>query len=153
MSDAGIVPWVDGLTIGRTLRETARKHPGRPALVFPQLDCRRTWAEFDHEVDATARALLGLGIQKGEHVALWATNWPQWVLLQFAAARVGAVLVNINPAYRSHELSYVIKQSDAVALFLIDKFRNSDYFTMVREALPELAGAAPGKLGLREFAR
>jgi fatty-acyl-CoA synthase len=154
MSDAvAAAPWVDGLTIGRTLRETARKHPGRPALVFPQFDYRRTWVEFDGEVDATAKALLGLGIQKGEHIALWATNWPQWVLLQFAAARVGAVLVNINPAYRSHELSYVIKQSDAVALFLIDKFRNSDYFAMVRDAVPELAGAPPGKLTSKEFPR
>jgi fatty-acyl-CoA synthase len=154
MSDAGAAaPWVDGITIGRTLRETARKHPDRPAVVFPQFNYRRTWAEFDREVDQDAKALLGLGIQKGEQVALWATNWPQWVLLQFAAARVGAVLVNINPAYRSHELSYVIKQSDAVALFLIDKFRNSDYFAMVREAIPELAASSPGKLASKEFPR
>src|SRR5262249_16242540 len=108
---------------------------------------------FDSEVDATAKALLGLGIGKGEHIGLWATNWPHWVLLQFAAARIGAVLVNINPAYRSHELSYVVKQSDAVALFLIDKFRNSDYFGMVREALRELAGAAPGKLASKDYPR
>src|SRR6185295_10657203 len=87
MSDPA-VPWVDGLTIGRTLRETARRHPDRPALVFPQFDYRRTYAEFDSEVDATAKALLGLGIGKGEQVALWATNWPQWVLLQFGAARI-----------------------------------------------------------------
>ncbi|MGE5191383.1 MAG: AMP-binding protein [Deltaproteobacteria bacterium] len=153
MSDADVSPWVDGITIGRMLRETARRHPGRPALVFPQFDYRRTYAEFDREVDATARALLGLGIQKGEHVALWATNWPQWVLLQFAAARIGAVLVNINPAYRSHELSYVLKQSDSTALFLIDKFRTSDYFAMVHEAIPELAGASPGIPASRNFPR
>jgi fatty-acyl-CoA synthase len=146
-------PWVDGITIGRMLRQTAKRHPGRPALIFPQFDCRRTYAEFDRDVDAAAKALLGLGIQKGEHVALWATNWPQWVLLQFAAARVGAVLVNINPAYRSHELAYVVKQSDAVALFLIDKFRTSDYFAMVTEAIPELAGASPGELASRNFPR
>src|SRR5262245_933548 len=136
MADVGIVPWVDGLTIGQTLRETARKHPGRPALVFPQFDYRRTWAEFDREVVTTAKALLGLGIQKGEHVALWATNWPQWVLLQFAAARVGAVLVNINPAYRSHELSYVIKPSEPVALVWIARLRSSDSFAVVHAAVP-----------------
>src|SRR5262245_11339696 len=115
-------PWVDGITIGRMLRETARRHPERPALVFPQFGERRTYAEFDREVDATAKALLALGIAKGEHVALWATNWPQWLLLQFATARIGAVLVTVNPAYRSHELAYVLRQSDAAALFLIDKF-------------------------------
>jgi fatty-acyl-CoA synthase len=153
MPDAGGAPWVDGITIGRMLRETARRHAGRLALAFPQFDCRRTYAEFDREVDATARALIGLGIQKGEHVALWATNWPHWVLLQFAAARVGAVLVNINPAYRSHELAYVIKQSDAAALFLIDKFRTSDYFAMLHEAVPELARDPAGPLASIAFPR
>ena len=64
-----------------------------------------------------AKALLGLGIKKGDHVAVWATNWPKWILLQFATARVGAVMVLVNPAYRTAELSYVLKQSDAVALF------------------------------------
>ena len=87
-----------------------------------------------------AQALIGLGIQKGDHIAVWATNWPKWILLQFATARIGAVMVLINPAYRTSELSYVLKQSDAVALFLVDAFRASDYFAMVNEAIPELAG-------------
>ena len=146
-------PWVDGLTIGQVLRETARRHGARPALVFCQFGYRRTYAEFDREVDEVARALIGLGIAKGEHVALWATNWPQWVLLQFATARIGAVLVTVNPAYRSHELAYVVRQSDAAALFLIDKYRTSDYFAMVHEAIPELAASPPGKLKTSEFPR
>lgn len=147
------VPWVDGITIGRMLRETARRQGQRPALVFRQFDCRRSYAEFDREVDLAAKALLGMGIARGEHVALWATNWPQWVILQFATARVGAVLVTVNPAYRAHELAYVLKQSDATALFLIDRFRSSDYFAMVHEAVPELADAAPGKLSSRNYPR
>jgi fatty-acyl-CoA synthase len=134
-------PWVDGLTIGQMLRETARRHGDRDALVFPQFGYRATYRQFDAEVDRVARALLAMGIERGEHIALWATNWPQWVLLQFASARVGVVLVNINPAYRSHELGYVLKQSDSVALFLIDKFKSSDYFAMVGEAIPELSVA------------
>jgi fatty-acyl-CoA synthase len=138
------VPWVDGLTIGAVLRQTAARHPQRDALVFPQFKFRQTWREFDAEVDRVARALLGLGIARGEHVALWATNWPQWVLLQFATARIGAVLVTVNPAYRSHELAYVLKQSDAVSLFLIDRFKTSDYFAMVAEAVPELAAVSSG---------
>src|SRR5262245_33764046 len=118
-------PWVDGLTIGQVLAETARRHPDREALVFPQLGCRWTWRQFAEQVDAAARGLLALGIQTGEHVALWATNVPEWVLLQFATARIGAVLVNINPAYRPFELQYVLGQSDAVALFLVHQFRTS----------------------------
>src|SRR5258708_33680666 len=125
--------WVDGITIGHMLRETARRHPARPALVFPQFDCRRTYAEFDRDVDAAAKALIGLGIKKGEHVALWSTNWPQWVVLQFATARVGAVLVTVNPAYGSHELAYVVNPSEEVALFQIGKFRSSDVFATVHE--------------------
>jgi fatty-acyl-CoA synthase len=148
----GAAPWVEGLTIGRVLRETARRHADRPALVFCQFDYHRTYAEFDREVDEVARALIGLGIQKGEQVALWATNWPQWVLLQFATARIGAVLVNINPAYRAHELAYVVRQSDSVALFLIDCFRGADYFAMVREIIPELPAARSDKpLAAAEF--
>src|SRR5262245_3802376 len=116
-------PWVDVLTIGEVLRQTAHRFPTRDALVFPQFQFRQNWQEFDDAVDQAARALMALGIEKGEHVALWATNWPLWVVLQFATARVGAVLITINPAYRSHELAYVIKQSDCVALFLIDKFK------------------------------
>lgn len=146
-------PWVDGLTIGAVLRQTAARNPTRDALVFPQFDLRQNWREFDAAVDRAARALLALGIAKGEHVALWATNWPQWVVLQFATARIGAVLVTVNPAYRSHELAYVVKQSDAVTLFLIDKFKSSDYFAMVAEAVPELATVGSGALQSAEYPR
>jgi len=146
-------PWVDEITIGRMLRETARRYGDRPALVFRQFDYRRTYAEFDRDVDNVAKSLVSLGVRKGEHVAVWATNWPQWVLLQFATARIGSVLVTVNPAYRSHELAYVLKQSDAVALFLIDKFRSSDYFAMVHEAVPELAGDLTGGLASRDYPR
>jgi fatty-acyl-CoA synthase len=146
-------PWVDGLTIGAVLRQTAARNPSRDALVFPQFNVRQNWREFDGAVDQAARALLALGIAKGEHVALWATNWPQWVVLQFATARIGAVLVTVNPAYRSHELAYVVKQSDAVALFLIDKFKSSDYFVMVAEAIPELATVGNGMLQSAEYPR
>ena len=87
-------------------------------------------------MNATARALVSLGICTGEHVAVWATNVPEWVLLQFATARIGAVLVNINPAYRPFELQYVLRQSDAVASFLVDQFKSSDYFAMLAEVCP-----------------
>jgi fatty-acyl-CoA synthase len=165
-------PWVDGLTIGAALRHTAERYPDLDACVFSQLDAaekllpenlspderrrrafRLSYREFDAAVDRAAKGLLGLGIGKGDHVAVWATNWPNWLLLQFATARIGAVMVLINPAYRTHELAYVLKQSDASALFLIDSFRTSDYFGMVNEAIPELKDAKPGALKSPDFPR
>ncbi len=143
MSQAEPLPWVDGLTIGQVLKRTVARVPTREAAVFPKLGYRRTWTEFDREVDATARGLLALGVSKGEHVAVWATNVPEWLLLQFATARIGAVLVTINPAYRPFELQYVLKQSDAVLLFLVDRFKTSDYFAMIEEVCPELKSQAP----------
>jgi fatty-acyl-CoA synthase len=144
-------PWVEGLTIGQVLAETVRRHGDREAMVFPQLGRRWTWREFAADVDAAARGLVSLGIQKGEHVALWATNVPEWVLLQFATARIGAVLVNINPAYRAFELEYVLNQSDSVALFLVDQFKTSNYFDMLREVCPESAQAADGRVQSPKF--
>src|SRR6185436_11192450 len=146
MSDATTTPWVDGLTIGQVLAETAQRHADREAMVFPQLSRRWTWRQFADDVDAAARGLLSLGIRTGEHVALWATNVPQWVLLQFATARIGAVLVNINPAYRPFELQYVLGQSDSVALFLVDQFKSSNYFAMLAEVCPEIATAEAGRV-------
>lgn len=146
-------PWVDGLTIGQVLEQTAQRHARREAMVFPQSGRRWTWQEFAADVDAAARGLLALGIKPGEHVALWATNVPQWVILQFAAARIGAVLVNINPAYRPFELQYVLKQSDSVALFLVDQFKSSDYFGMLREICPEVAEAVEGRVKSPQYPR
>jgi len=145
--------WVEGLTIGQALAQTVDRCAGQDALVFPTLALRVTWREFLSQVDEAARGLLALGIRPGEHVAVWATNVPQWVVLQFATARIGAVLVTINPAYRPFELKYVLKQSDAVALFLVERFKTSDYFVMLAEVCPELAAAAPGQLRSPEFPR
>jgi fatty-acyl-CoA synthase len=142
-------PWVDSLTIGRMLQRTVVRHGDREALVFPQGDYRRTYQEFYAETQQVAAALLGLGIQPGEHVAVWATNWPEWVLLQFATASIGAVLVNINPAYRSHELQYVLHQADVTTLFLTDRFKGSDYFALLTEACPELASCQPGNVEVK----
>jgi fatty-acyl-CoA synthase len=147
------VPWVEGKTIGEALAATIAAHGANDALVFPQLELRLTYSEFGERVDDAASGLLALGIRPGEHVAVWATNIPQWVLLQYATARIGAVLVTINPAYRPHELKYVLAQCDAVALFLVDQFKSSDYFAMLREVCPELANAEPGRLAAAQFPR
>lgn len=138
-------PWVDGLTIPQALDNTVSRFAERDAVVFPKLGLRWSWSQFAEQVELAARGLLALGIQPGEHVALWATNVPEWIVLQQATARIGAVLVTVNPAYRSHELKYVLAQSDAVALFLVDQFKTSDYFTMLDEICPELVHAGLGK--------
>jgi len=149
----GEIPWVDGLTISQVLAQTARRYPDGEAMVFPQLGRRWTWGEFQSDVDAAARGLIAMGIKTGEHVALWATNVPEWVLLQFATARIGAVLVNINPAYRPYELQYVLQQSDSVALFLVDQFKTSNYFAMLSEVCPEIATATDGHVHSAQYPR
>ncbi|TWU13962.1 Long-chain-fatty-acid--CoA ligase [Symmachiella macrocystis] len=151
MTAAASPLWIDGLTIGEMLRETAQRSPDADALVFPQLDRRWSYTQLDADVDHVARGLLALGVETGSHVAVWATNWPQWVLLQFATARIGAVLVTINPAYRAFELQYVLKQADIDTLFLLDKFRGSDYRAMLNEAVPELVGCDPQNVQLKDF--
>ena len=151
MASETSVPWVEGLTIGQVLVRTARAFPDRDALVFPALGLRLSFAEFLAQVDQAARGLVALGIERGQHVAIWATNVPQWTILQFATARIGAVLVTINPAYRPFELEYVLRQSDAVALFLVDRFKSSDYFAMLAEVYPELAGAEPATCASERF--
>jgi len=148
---AEAAPWVEGLTIPQVLARTAAQFPEHDALVFPQRNWRMNYRQFAAEVDRTARGLLALGIRTGQHVALWATNVPEWVLLQYATARIGAVLVNINPAYRPFELKYVLQQSDSVALFLVARFKTSDYFAMLNEACPELAASQPGELDCPQF--
>jgi fatty-acyl-CoA synthase len=146
-------PWVDGLTIGQALRESSQRFPDREALVFAASGYRRTYRELEAEVSRCAKGLIALGIERGQHVAIWATNVPQWPLLQLATARIGAVLVTINPAYRAFELEYVLRQSDAVALFLVDRFKTSDYFAMLGEVCPELSGAMPNRLQTDKFPR
>ena len=146
-------PWVDGLTIGQVLAETSRKFPAREALVFAQSNRRMNYAQFATEVRSVAKGLLALGIKPGEHVGIWATNLPEWTLLQFGAASIGAVLVTINPAYRQFELRYTLEQSDLVALFLTDEFKSSDYYAIFEQACPEILRAHDGKLSCASFPR
>jgi fatty-acyl-CoA synthase len=142
------IPWLAGLTIPQVLDRTIEKFGNRDALVFPQLGLRLNYREFGEQVDRAACGLLALGVRSGEHVAIWATNLPEWVILQFATARIGAVLVTINPAYRAHELGYVLKQSDAAMLVLTDYFKSSDYFAMLAEVCPEVT-RTQGSVGAR----
>ena len=95
-ADETTLPWLAGLSIPQVLDRTIQKFGDRDALVFPRLGLRFSYREFGQQVDRAARGLLALGVRSGEHVAIWATNLPQWVILQFATARIGAVLVTIG---------------------------------------------------------
>ncbi len=134
------------MTIGQLLSKTARRLPDHDALVYVEPDVRYSYQEFDRTCTQLANALLRLGIGKGEHVALWANNVPEWVIAQFATARIGAVLVTVNTNYRSAELEYLLKQSDTRTLILIPGVRGREYLEMVEKLCPELAAASPGRL-------
>lgn len=143
--------WVDGLTIGQVLRQTAKRLKHQDAVVFPNLDWRITWKEFDHQVDLVAKSLIAQGFRRGDHFGIWATNIPAWVLLQFATARIGVVLVTINPSYRTEELSFVVGQADLKGLALIDHYKTTHYSDSLLQAVPELVHAKPGELSSPRF--
>ncbi|MBN8208318.1 AMP-binding protein [Bacillus sp. NTK071] len=114
-------------TIGSMLERQVKQFGSREAVVYSKEGVRYTFNEFNEEVNRTAKALLQLGVAKGEHIAVWATNVPEWLLLQFATAKIGAVLVTVNTNYQTTELEYVLKQSEATRLFLISGFKGTSY--------------------------
>ncbi len=138
-------------TMGDVLDRQAERFADRDALVNVETGQRFTYAEFRDEVERVARGLMALGIQRGQHVGIWATNYSEWVLTQFATAKIGAVMVNVNPAYRTHELAYLLEQSEANALILIGRFRGSNYVEMLNEVAPEIREATPGELRSLRF--
>jgi len=133
-------------TIGEFLGATATQFPDRLAVVFREQGIRWTWREFSDEVDVLAAALLGLGIATGDRVGIWSPNRVEWLMTQFATARIGAILVNINPAYRLTELEYALNKSGCVALIAAPQFKTSMYLDMLRTVAPELEKSEPGEL-------
>jgi fatty-acyl-CoA synthase len=142
---------IDGLTVGGLLDLVAERRPDHEALVYADRNLRYTYTEFKAVVEDCARSLMALGIEKGDHVAVWGQNVPEWVILQFATGKAGAVLVTINPAYKSHELKYVLEQSDAVALFLTEGAGDADFLQILQGAVPELVETADGELSIEDL--
>ncbi|WP_449433870.1 AMP-binding protein [Pseudomonas putida] len=134
------------LTVGQAFDATVARCSAGEALVVRHQGLRYTWRQLAEQVDLHARALMALGVDTGERVGIWAPNCAQWCILQLACAKVGAVLVNINPAYRVAELDYVLRQSSCRWLVCADVFKGSDYHSMLHELLPELAVQPPGEL-------
>jgi len=129
-----------GETIGANLRRTASAHPECNAIVVRHQDVRLTYAEFDGEVDLLARGLLEAGIEPGDRVGLWSPNCVEWALVQYATARMGAILVSVNPAYRTSELDYALGQSRTKMLLAAREFKGSDYVAMIAEVGPNHPG-------------
>ena len=121
-------------TIPQNLARTVAAHGGRDALVSVEQGLRYSYSEFAAEADRVARGLMATGVAKGDRVGIWSPNYAEWVLVQYATARIGAILVTINPAYRSSELSYVLKQSGVSVLVAVESFLTSDYRSMITEA-------------------
>ena len=136
---------VEGLTVGGLLDLVAERRPEDDALVYVDRGLRYSYEEFKEVVERCARALMALGLKKGDHVAVWAQNVPEWVILQFATGKTGTVLVTINPAYKSNELRYVLEQSDAAALFLTEGAQGADFVEILEDAAPGLDDAEPGE--------
>jgi len=135
-----------GETIGPFLSRIAREYGGNEALVVPHQDVRWTYAEFDARVSRLAAGLLALGLQPGDRIGIWSQNCAEWVLVQFATARAGLVMVNINPAYRRSELEYVLDKVGCAALILAPAFKSSDYLAILQDVVPEIRTSAPGQL-------
>ncbi|MFY0545521.1 AMP-binding protein [Brevibacillus sp. H7] len=134
------------ITIGDLLDETASRYPDKEAVVYKERHLRYTFTEIQQLCNQAAKGFLSLGIQKGENIAIWATNVPEWVTAQFATAKMGGVLVTVNTSYRVHELEYLLRQSEATTLLLIDSYRDANYLEMIREICPELDQSDPGQL-------
>ncbi|MDW5378070.1 AMP-binding protein [Halomonas sp. HP20-15] len=145
-----------GETIGDCFDATVARHPDRDALISRHQGLRYSWTSLRAEVDRAARALLAVGVASGDRVGIWATNRAEWAITQFATAKIGAILVNINPSYRSHELEYALRQSGTSTLILQGAFKTSRYADMVAELVPALneqAGAALAGERLPELKR
>ncbi|RSK29256.1 AMP-binding protein [Bacillus sp. HMF5848] len=134
------------VTVGELLSKKAEKHPDHEAVVYPDRDLKMTYKEFNDHCHKVAKGLIHLGIQAGEHVAIWATNKPEWLTSQFATAKAGAVLVTVNTNYQRAELEYLLKQSDSTTLILMEKFRDTSYINTLYEIAPELKTSEPGQL-------
>ncbi len=140
-----------GMTIGDKFDEIANTYPDNDALIVRHQNIRLTYAELQQRVNEAARAFLAIGVKRGDRVGMWSPNCAEWTITQFATAKVGAILVNINPAYRLHELEYAMNQSEAKFLVTADTFKSSNYTQMLYDLAPELKTAEEGELSAEKL--
>lgn len=135
-----------GLTIGEMFDQIVEQYPENEALVVRHQNLRYTYQELQAQVNQCARGLMAIGLKKGDRIGIWSPNNAEWVIVQFATCKMGAILVNINPAYRLHELEYALNQSGCSALIIAPEFKSSNYTKMMYELAPELKDSKPGQL-------
>ncbi|MBA2678846.1 MAG: AMP-binding protein [Ktedonobacteraceae bacterium] len=135
-----------GLPIGDAFDKTVTTYPDNPALISRHQNIRLTYRELQVQVDQCAKSFLALGIQKGQRVGIWSPNRAEWCVVQFATSKIGVILVNINPSYRSHELEYVLQQSGCIAIVTATQFKSSQYVETLSALAPEHKGSIPGQL-------
>ncbi len=140
-----------GATIPAHLAEIVERYPNRDAVVSIPQGRRLTYAQLEAAVQPLAKGLLAVGFNKGDRIGIWSTNNLEWLLVQIATARIGAVLVNINPAYRARELAYALQRSEVNGLFVIPRFRDSNYVKMLTELIPELESSTPQEFTSEAF--
>jgi len=140
-----------GITIGDLFDQTVKRFPDQDALIVHHQKIRWTYQDLKTEVDRCAKALIACGLQKGDRVGIWSPNRSEWTVLQFATAKVGIILVNINPSYRLHELKYALNQSACKMIVLADQFKTSNYIALMQELAPELSRSRFGQLQAKEI--
>ena len=139
------------LTIGAYLRMQTAIDPDHEFVVYPDRALRWTYRDFDQRTDELAKGLLAIGMEPGDHLGVWARNIPDWLTFMYATSKIGVVMVTVNPVYKSHELDYVLKQSDMKALCVIDAYRDVDYLQIIRRARARDAHPGARPPGVREL--
>ncbi|MDQ0158906.1 AMP-binding protein [Alkalibacillus salilacus] len=139
------------LTIGELIEQQANNFPDYEAAVYPEKGIRWTYKQFNEEVNRVAKGFMAFGIDKGDHVAIWADNKPEWLTSQFATGKMGAVLVTVNTSYQAQELEYLLKQSESSTLILAESFKGTSYIDIVKELIPDLANQEKGNIQSDKF--
>jgi len=140
-----------GMTMGDMLNSIVARYPETEAVVSVHQGIRWTYRGFLDQVNTVARGLMALGVEKGDRVGIWAMNYAEWIVVQFATAKIGAIMVNINPAYRTYEFEYVLRQAEISTVIIQGRFKTSDYMGMFYEACPEAFESRPGKIRSEKF--
>jgi len=134
------------ITIGDLLDQMATDYPDHDAVLYTDRPFRKTYSEFRDLTNVVAKGMMAMGVKKGDHVSIWATNYPEWILTMFATAKIGAVMVTVNTNYKIFEAEYLLKQSDTSTLVLIDGFKDCNYIDILNELCPEIKDSEPGKI-------
>ncbi len=134
------------LTVGELLEKQVNLYPDQEAVVYPELNLRKTYKEFDEMANKAAKGLMSIGVEKGENVAIWSDNKPEWLTSQFATGKMGAVLVTVNTSYQAKELEYLLKQSESTTLILAESYKGTSYVDVLKQVCPEFEESNKGDL-------